>query len=122
MDPSLDPRYASVPKDQLPTTECLADVVERVLPYWHDVIAAELSAGKRVLVAAHGNSLRALIKHLESIGDDDIPDLEIPTGIPRLYDLDPADPCRSLSEPRWLGDPEVIAAKAAAVAAQGKAG
>ena len=121
MNPALDPRYASVPKDQLPMAECLADVVERVLPYWHDVIATDLAAGRRVLVAAHGNSLRALIKHLEAIGDADISDLEIPTGIPRLYDLDPADPCRSLSEPRWLGDPDEIAAKAAAVAAQGKA-
>ena len=121
MDPALDPRYAGIPRDQLPTTECLADVVERVLPYWHDVIAADLAAGRRVLVVAHGNSLRALIKHLESIGDEDIPGLEIPTGVPRLYDLDPTDPCRSVSEPRWLGDPDEIAAKAAAVTAQGKA-
>jgi 2,3-bisphosphoglycerate-dependent phosphoglycerate mutase len=122
MHPGLDPRYAGVPRDQLPSTECLADVVERVLPFWHDVIAADMAAGRRVLVSAHGNSLRALIKHLEAIGDEDIVSLEIPTGIPRLYDLDPADPCRSVAEPRWLGDPEEIAAKAAAVAAQGQAG
>jgi 2,3-bisphosphoglycerate-dependent phosphoglycerate mutase len=122
MHPVLDPRYAGVPRDQLPSTECLADVVERVLPFWHDVIAADMAAGRRVLVSAHGNSLRALIKHLEAIGDEDIVSLEIPTGIPRLYDLDPADPCRSVAEPRWLGDPEEIAAKAAAVAAQGQAG
>jgi len=121
MNPARDPRYASVPRDQLPLTECLADVVTRVLPLWHDVIAADLVAGRRVLVAAHGNSLRALIKHLESIGDEEIAGLEIPTGVPRLYQLDPADACSVVSS-RWLGDDEEIAAKAAAVAAQGKAG
>ncbi|MHB1924889.1 MAG: 2,3-diphosphoglycerate-dependent phosphoglycerate mutase [Acidimicrobiales bacterium] len=122
MNPARDPRYDTVPRDQLPLTECLADVVERVLPFWHDVIAADLAAGRRVLVAAHGNSLRALIKHLESIGDDEIAGLEIPTGVPRLYELDPADVCRSTAAPRWLGDADEIAAKAAAVAAQGQAG
>jgi len=122
MNPARDPRYASVPRDQLPLTECLADVVDRVLPLWHDVIAADLAAGRRVLVAAHGNSLRALIKHLESIGDEEIAGLEIPTGVPRLYELDLTDPCHSTAAPRWLGDADEIASKAAAVAAQGKAG
>lgn len=121
MHPAHDPRYAAVPRDQLPSAECLADVVERVLPYWHDIVAADLSAGRRVLLVAHGNTIRALIKHLENVTDDDIAALEIPTGVPRAYDLDPSDPCRSLTDPSWLGDPAEIAAKAAAVAAQGKA-
>jgi 2,3-bisphosphoglycerate-dependent phosphoglycerate mutase len=112
-----DPRYAGVPRDQLPSAECLADVVARVLPYWHDVVAADLLAGRRVLVVAHGNSLRALVKHLEAIPDREIPDLEIPTGVPRAYELDDADPCRVVAR-RWIGDPEEVAARAAAVAAQ----
>lgn len=113
-----DPRYRLVPPDQLPDSECLADVVARFLPYWHDVICPQLIGGRRVLVVAHGNSLRALIKHLDGLGDEEIAELEVPTGVPRLYRLDPADPCRPASEPRWLGDPEEVAAKAVAVAAQ----
>ncbi|MDQ1375336.1 MAG: 2,3-bisphosphoglycerate-dependent phosphoglycerate mutase [Actinomycetota bacterium] len=114
--PRHDPRYRMVPPDQLPSSECLADVVERMLPYWHDVIAADLRAGNRVIVSAHGNSLRALVKHLDGISDDDIADLNIPTGIPLLYELDDADPCRKVSA-RYL-DPEAAEAGAAAVAEQ----
>jgi 2,3-bisphosphoglycerate-dependent phosphoglycerate mutase len=114
--PRHDPRYRDVPPDQLPAAECLKHVVERMLPYWHDVIAADLLAGRRVIVSAHGNSLRALVKHLDAISDDDIADLNIPTGIPLLYELDDADPCRKVSS-RYL-DPEAAAAGAAAVAEQ----
>ena len=111
-----DPRYAALPPDVVPATECLADVVVRMLPYWYDAIAPSLRSGSTVLVAAHGNSLRALIKHLESISDDDITELEIPTGVPLVYELDPA---MSVLSKRELGDPEAIAAAAAAVRAQG---
>jgi 2,3-bisphosphoglycerate-dependent phosphoglycerate mutase len=83
-----DPRYASLPPEVVPATECLADVVVRLLPWWQDAIAPDLLAGHVVLVAAHGNSLRALRKHLEGISDDDIVELEIPTGVPTVYDLD----------------------------------
>ncbi len=86
--PRFDPRYRQLPPDVLPPTECLADVVARMLPYWHDRICRDLVRGRRVLVSAHGNSLRALIKHLEGISDTDIVDLEIPTGAPRVYELD----------------------------------
>ena len=86
--PLNDPRYALVPRSALPATECLADVVDRMLPYFEDAIAPELLVGKSVLVVAHGNSLRALLKYLEVVSDDDIADIDFPTGIPRLYDLD----------------------------------
>ncbi|MBW3611961.1 MAG: 2,3-diphosphoglycerate-dependent phosphoglycerate mutase [Actinobacteria bacterium] len=88
--PRHDPRYATLAPDLLPAGECLADVVARMLPYWHDVIAGELLMGRKVLVAAHGNSLRALVKHLRQIPDDEIPTLEIPTGIPLVFELDAA--------------------------------
>jgi 2,3-bisphosphoglycerate-dependent phosphoglycerate mutase len=117
MHPANDPRYRGVPRDQLPASECLADVVERFLPYWLDVICADLAAGREVLVVAHGNSLRALIKHLDRIPDADIPALEVPTGVPRVYDLSAADPC-SVENARWLGDPEEVAARARQVAQQ----
>ena len=117
MSPAKDPRYRDVPRDQLPRTECLADVVERMLPYWHDVICADLAAGREVLVVAHGNSLRALIKHLEGVTDADIPEWEIPTGVPRLYRLADRDPCKVRSA-EYLGDPEAVAARARAVAEQ----
>jgi 2,3-bisphosphoglycerate-dependent phosphoglycerate mutase len=84
----LDPRYANLPKGVIPETECLADVVARLLPYWEDAIAPDLLAGHTVLVAAHGNSLRALRKELDGISDDDIVGLELPTGVPTVYDLD----------------------------------
>jgi 2,3-bisphosphoglycerate-dependent phosphoglycerate mutase len=87
-DPNADPRYAAVPRDLLPRTECLADVVERLLPYWYDVIVPDLLAGHTVVVAAHGNSLRAMVKHLDGIGDDEITGLDIPTGVPIVYELD----------------------------------
>ncbi len=87
-DVSADPRYADLPPDLLPMGECLADVVVRLLPYWHDAIVPDLQAGKRVIDSAHGNSLRALIKHLEDISDDDIAELNLPTGVPMVYELD----------------------------------
>ena len=86
--PRFDERYATLPPDLLPATECLRDVVVRMLPYWHDHICTDLLEGRRVLVAAHGNSLRGLVKHLDSIADDDIVDVNIPTGIPLVYELD----------------------------------
>lgn len=115
-DIRADPRYRHVPADVVPATECLADVVARILPYWYDAIAPELLAGQTVLVAAHGNSLRALMKHLDHISDADITGLEIPTGVPTLYDLN-----RGLEvvSKRQLGDPEAIAAAAEAVRRQG---
>src|SRR6266852_6998646 len=83
-----DPRYALLPGDLMPRTECLRDVVWRMLPYWHDAIVPELAAGRTVLVVAHGNSLRGLVKHLDGVGDEDIAALNIPTGIPLVYELD----------------------------------
>lgn len=117
--PFGDPRYAKVARDQLPLTECLKDTVARVLPIWNESIAPAIKAGKRVLIAAHGNSLRALIKYLDNISDDDIVGLNIPNGIPIVYELD-ADlkPIRRA----YLGDEQVIAQAQAAVAKQGKAG
>ena len=87
-DVSDDPRYADLPPDVIPRTECLKDVLERMLPYWADGLVPDLRAGRIVLVAAHGNSLRALVKHLEGISDEDIVKLELPTGVPRVYELD----------------------------------
>jgi len=113
--PVNDPRYRNVPLSALPASECLADVVHRLLPYWEDAIAPELLDGRTVLVAAHGNSLRALVKELESISDEEIPGLDIPTGFPRIYDLDDRLGVRSA---RYLGDPEAAAAAAEAVARQ----
>jgi 2,3-bisphosphoglycerate-dependent phosphoglycerate mutase len=116
-----DPRYADLPDDALPASECLADVVDRMLPYWYDGIGPDLADGKCVLVAAHGNSLRALVKHLDGISDADIVELNIPTGIPLRYELDerlaPAERLRI--EVRYL-DP--IAARAAAEAVARQAG
>ena len=102
----------------LPLTECLKDTVERFLPYWHDVIVPTIKTGKRVIIAAHGNSLRALVKYLDNISDSDIVELNIPTGMPLVYELDAnLKPIRS----EYLGDPEKVKAAMAAVAAQGKA-
>ena len=117
-DVSGDPRYADLPPEALPSSECLADVVARMLPYWADAIVPDPRAGRTVLVTAHGNSLRALVKHLESIADDDIPALNIPTGVPWAYEL--GTDLRPASERRQLGDPTKIAAATAAVAAQGR--
>jgi 2,3-bisphosphoglycerate-dependent phosphoglycerate mutase len=116
-DISDDPRYADLPPEVVPQTECLADVVVRMLPYWADGIVPDLRAGKVTLVAAHGNSLRALVKHLEQISDEDIAGLNIPTGVPWVYEL--GDDMMPTGERRELGDPEAIAAATAAVAAQG---
>jgi 2,3-bisphosphoglycerate-dependent phosphoglycerate mutase len=113
----FDPRYAALPPDVLPASECLKDVVVRALPYWHDAIVPDLRAGRVVLVAAHGNSLRALVKHLEGISDADIAQLNIPTGVPRVYELDDALQPTSAA---YLGDPEEAARKAEAVANQAR--
>lgn len=111
-----DPRYVGI-DGEVPKTECLKDVIERMLPYWHSDITVDLAAGKTVLVTAHGNSLRALVKHLDGISDDEISSLNIPTGIPLVYKLDANfEPI----EPAVYLDPEAAAAGAAAVAAQGK--
>jgi 2,3-bisphosphoglycerate-dependent phosphoglycerate mutase len=116
--PVGDPRYAVLPDDLMPRTECLADVVARLLPYWQDAIVPGLAAGQTVLVVAHGNSLRALVKHLDGISDAEIAELNIPTGIPLLYDLD--DAFRpTVRGGRYL-DPAAAAQAAAAVAAQGR--
>jgi 2,3-bisphosphoglycerate-dependent phosphoglycerate mutase len=111
-----DPRYADL-GDDVPRTECLKDVIERMLPYWESDIQGDLALGKTVLVTAHGNSLRALVKHLDGISDDDIAELNIPTGIPLVYKLDAS--FAPLGPGEYL-DPEAAAAGAAAVAAQGK--
>ncbi|MFO7300328.1 MAG: phosphoglyceromutase [Actinomycetes bacterium] len=113
--PSHDPRYADVPADELPATECLADVVRRMLPYWFDVMVPQLEEGKTLLVVAHGNSLRALVKHLDGISDEEIVELNIPTGIPLVYELD--EDMKPISS-RYLGDPEAAARAAEAVARQ----
>ncbi len=113
-----DARYAALPPEARPATECLADVVVRLVPYWEDIIVADLRTGRTVLVVAHGNSLRALVKHLDGISDDDIAALNIPTGIPLVYRLD-ADMNPIVPGGEYL-DPEAAATAAAAVAAQGK--
>lgn len=117
--PGRDPRYASLAPEELPLTECLKDTVARFLPYWESDIAPAVRRGERVLISAHGNSLRALVKHLDSISDQEIVGLNIPTGIPLIYELNDADlsPIKSY----YLGDAAAIAAAQAAVAAQGKA-
>lgn len=114
--PSFDSRYRLVPRSALPATECLADVVKRLLPYWEDAIAPQLLAGTSVLVVAHGNSLRALLKYLEGVTDDEIVGVNIPTGFPRVYEFDSS--LALTAEPRYLGDAEAIAAKEQAVANQ----
>jgi 2,3-bisphosphoglycerate-dependent phosphoglycerate mutase len=120
-DPRLtpdDPRYAGLPAVQFPRTECLKDTVERFLPYWHETIAPMVKSGKRVIIAAHCNSLRALIKYLDDVSDAAIVGLNIPTAQPLVYELDAnLRPIRNY----YLGDPEAIKAAQAAVAAQGKA-
>ncbi len=113
-----DPRYAALDPAQIPDTECLKDTVARVLPYWHEVLAPAIRSGQRVVVAAHGNSLRALVKYLDGISDADIVELNIPNGVPLVYEFDAElKPLRHY----YLGDAEAIAAKMAAVANQGKA-
>ena len=115
-----DPRYAALPPEARPATECLADVVRRLIPYWEDVLVADdLRAGRTVLVAAHGNSLRAMVKHLDDISDTDIAGVNIPTGIPLVYRLD--ENLRPVISGGEYLDPDAAATAAAAVAAQGKA-
>jgi len=113
-----DPRYALLPGELRPRTECLKDVLERMLPYWHDAIVPDLAAGRTVLVVAHGNSLRALVKHLDGIGDAEIAELNIPTGIPLIYDVG-ADFRPQVPGGRYL-DPQAAVAAAEAVRAQGR--
>lgn len=112
-----DPRYANLSDDEMPRTECLKDVIARMLPYWESDIIPDLKTGRTVLVTAHGNSLRALVKHLDGISDADIAELNIPTGIPLVYEL--GDDFMPTKPGEYL-DPEAAAAGAAAVAAQGK--
>lgn len=115
--PGHDPRYANVPADELPVAECLKDTVARFLPYWHETIAPQVLAGKKVIIAAHGNSLRALVKYLDNISDEDILNLNIPTGVPLVYELDATlKPVRNY----YLGDQAAIASAMQAVANQGK--
>jgi 2,3-bisphosphoglycerate-dependent phosphoglycerate mutase len=116
--PSSDARYSSLAPSELPLTECLKDTVARVLPFWYGSIGPAIRAGKRILVAAHGNSLRALVKYLEAISDTDIVGLNIPTGIPLVYELD-AD-LKPVRPHYYLGDAAEVAQRIAAVSAQGK--
>ncbi|MFZ5426379.1 MAG: 2,3-diphosphoglycerate-dependent phosphoglycerate mutase [Thermodesulfobacteriota bacterium] len=116
--PRFDPRYAELTPEELPAVECLKDTVARVLPHWHGTLAPAVRSGSRVLVAAHGNSLRALVKYLDGISDEDIAQLNIPTGVPLVYELDGnLKPIRHY----YLGDPDEIARQIQAVAKQGKA-
>jgi 2,3-bisphosphoglycerate-dependent phosphoglycerate mutase len=117
-DAAADPRYAGLARAEIPLTECLKDTVARVLPYWNSVIAPAVRAGRNALVAAHGNSLRALVKHLDGVSDTDIVGLNIPTGVPLVYELDAQ--LRPLGH-RYLGDAEEVARRVAAVSAQAKA-
>ncbi len=116
--PGHDPRYADIPREQLPLTESLKDTIDRVVPFWNQRIVPELAAGRRVIVAAHGNSIRALVKHLDGLDEDAIMQVNIPTGVPLLYELDVH---MNVRESRYLGDAEAIKAAQDAVAAQGKA-
>jgi 2,3-bisphosphoglycerate-dependent phosphoglycerate mutase len=115
--PGHDPRYRSLSRQELPLTECLKDTVARFLPLWHDTIAPAIVRGDRVLIAAHGNSLRALVKYLDNISEQEIVELNIPTGMPLVYELD--DDLKPLNR-YYLGDPDKVKAAMDAVAAQGK--
>ncbi len=116
--PGFDPRYKDLQPEEVPATECLKDTVARFLPYWHETIAPTIKRGKRVIIAAHGNSLRALVKYLDNISDEKIVELNIPTGVPLVYELDAnLKPLKS----EYLGDPEAVRKAMEAVAAQGKA-
>lgn len=116
--PRFDPRYASLTREQLPNCESLKDTVNRMLPYWFSTIAPTIQSGKRVLISAHGNSLRALVKYLDNISDEEIVELNIPTGIPLVYELD--EELKPITH-YYLADEETVRKAAAAVAAQGKA-
>jgi len=115
--PGNDPRYKNLKEEELPLTECLKDTVERFLTYWHQTIAPEIKCGKKVIIAAHGNSLRALVKYLDKVPEDAIVNLNIPTGMPLVYELDgDLRPIRNY----YLGDPETVQKAMQAVANQGK--
>ena len=116
--PRSDPRYSLLSAEQVPLTECLKDTVDRFLPYWHETIAPTIAAGRRVIIAAHGNSLRALVKFLDTISDEKIVHVNIPTGIPLVYELN--DSLRPISS-RYMGDAERVKQAMQAVAHQGKA-
>ncbi|WP_313121611.1 2,3-bisphosphoglycerate-dependent phosphoglycerate mutase, partial [Pantoea septica] len=116
--PGHDPRYAKLSAEQLPTTESLALTIDRVIPYWNESILPRIKSGEKVIIAAHGNSLRALVKYLDNMSEDEILELNIPTGVPLVYEFDENfKPTKHY----YLGDADEIAAKAAAVANQGKA-
>lgn len=116
--PGHDPRYKDIGEENIPTAECLKDTVERFLPYWHETIAPTIKEGKRVIIAAHGNSLRALVKYLDEVSDQEIVGLNIPTGIPLVYELDERlKPIGST----YIGDPEAVKKAMESVAKQGKA-
>jgi 2,3-bisphosphoglycerate-dependent phosphoglycerate mutase len=116
--PGADPRYRGLSRSELPLTECLKDTVARFLPHWYQTIVPAIQSGKKVIITAHGNSLRALVKHLDHISDHDIVGLNIPTGVPLVYELnEQLEPSRHY----YLGDPAAVAKAAAAVAHQGKA-
>ena len=116
-DPKFDRRYASLTPEQLPSTESLKITLDRVLPYWNSTLAPEIKSGKRLLVVAHGNSIRALVKYLDNVSDAEITELNIPTGLPLVYELDEnLKPIKHY----YLGDPEEAAKRAAAVANQAK--
>jgi 2,3-bisphosphoglycerate-dependent phosphoglycerate mutase len=115
--PGRDPRYRNLSSGELPLTECLKDTVARFLPLWHETISPDIVAGKKVLIAAHGNSLRALVKYLDDVSEKDIVELNIPTGMPLVYELD--DDLKPLNR-YYLGDPEKVKAAMDAVAAQGR--
>jgi len=117
-NPSKDPRYKDLSKNEIPLTECLKDTVDRVLPYWEETIAPAIKSGKKVLIAAHGNSLRALVKYLDNISDDEIVGMNIPTGMPLVYELD--EDLKPTNR-YYLGDPEKVKKAMEAVANQGKA-
>ena len=117
-NPANDPRYKNLNPKEIPLTECLKDTVDRFLPLWHDTIAPTIKSGKRVIIAAHGNSLRALVKYLDNISDEAIVELNIPTGMPLVYELDDKlKPVRS----NYLGDPDAVKKAMQSVANQGKA-
>ena len=116
--PGNDPKYKDLSEDELPLTECLKDTVERFLPYWHEKIAPTVSSGRKVLISAHGNSIRALIKHLDNVSEEEIIKLDIPTGIPLVYELD--DDLKPISH-YYLADEEKVKAAVESVRAQGKA-
>jgi len=115
--PRFDERYNDLDPNELPNSECLKDTVDRFLPYWHESIKPDIESGKRILIVAHGNSLRALVKYLDAVSDENIVGLNIPTGVPLVYELDESlKPIKNY----YLGDKETIAKKAAEVSAQGK--